>query len=71
MAPAELEGHLLTHLHVADTCVVGVPDEYSGEVPLAFVVLSQSAADRIKNNPADADTIKAEIAKVDRSSPRA
>ncbi|CAL1695160.1 unnamed protein product [Somion occarium] len=63
VAPAELEGHLLTHLHVADTCVVGVPDEYSGEVPLAFVVLSQSAADRIKNNPADADTIKAEIAK--------
>ncbi|ETW75263.1 hypothetical protein HETIRDRAFT_481951 [Heterobasidion irregulare TC 32-1] len=39
VAPAELEGHLLGHPRVADACVVGVPDEYSGEVPMAFVVL--------------------------------
>ncbi|KAJ7705421.1 phenylacetyl-CoA ligase [Mycena rosella] len=37
--PAELEGHLLTHPSVADAAVVGVPDEYSGELPLAFIVL--------------------------------
>ena len=39
VAPAELEGHLLAHPAVADVGVVGVPDDYSGEVPLAFVVL--------------------------------
>ncbi|KAF8167711.1 amp dependent CoA ligase [Crassisporium funariophilum] len=38
VAPAELEGHLLLHPDVADACVVGIPDEYSGEVPLAFIV---------------------------------
>lgn len=39
VAPAELEGHLLDHPDVADACVVGIPDDFSGEVPLAFVVL--------------------------------
>ena len=38
VAPAELEGVLLTHPQVADCAVVGVPDERSGEVPKAFVV---------------------------------
>ena len=31
VAPAELEGHLLEHPDVGDACVVGIPDEYSGE----------------------------------------
>ncbi|KZT65757.1 acetyl-CoA synthetase-like protein [Daedalea quercina L-15889] len=44
VAPAELEGHLLAHPAVADAGVVGVPDDYSGEVPLAFVVLHPSQA---------------------------
>ena len=39
VAPAELEGQLLTHPAIADVGVIGVPDDYSGEVPLAFVVL--------------------------------
>lgn len=43
VAPAELEGHLLTHPAVADSCVVGIPDEYSGEIPLAFVVPQPNA----------------------------
>ncbi len=38
VAPAVLEGVLLTHEAVADAAVVGVPDEVAGEVPKAFVV---------------------------------
>jgi acyl-CoA synthetase (AMP-forming)/AMP-acid ligase II len=37
--PAELEALLLTHPAVADAAVVGLPDDESGEVPAAFVVL--------------------------------
>ncbi|KAJ6504162.1 phenylacetyl-CoA ligase [Mycena vitilis] len=37
VAPAEIEGHLLTHPSIADAAVVGVPDVYSGELPMAFV----------------------------------
>ena len=39
VAPAELEALLLTHPDIADTAVVGVPDENFGELPRAFVVL--------------------------------
>ena len=64
VAPAELEGHLLQHPDVADTCVVGVPDDYSGEIPLAFVVLSADAAKRALRSEADAAKIRAAISKV-------
>ena len=64
VAPAELEGHLLEHPDVGDACVVGVPDEYSGEVPLAFVVPSHDAQERIKADPKEADKIKLAILKV-------
>src|SRR6266851_127303 len=59
VAPAELEGHLLWHPDVADACVVGIPDEYSGELPLAFVVLSADAAKRVASPSGDAEKIKA------------
>lgn len=62
VAPAELEGHLLRHPDVADVCVVGIPDEYSGELPLAFVALSADAAKRAASG--DAEKIKASIIKV-------
>jgi acyl-CoA synthetase (AMP-forming)/AMP-acid ligase II len=44
VAPAELEGLLLTHPDVADACVIPVPDEEAGEIPKAFVVLVPEAA---------------------------
>lgn len=62
VAPAELEGHLLNNLFVSDVCVVGVPDEYSGEVPFAFVVPSAEANEKIKRGEEKA--VKAQIAKV-------
>ena len=43
MAPAELEGLLLTHPAVADAAVIGIPDELSGELPRAYIVLKPGA----------------------------
>ena len=42
--PAELEGLLLEHEGVADCAVIGKLDEESGEIPKAFVVLSDGAS---------------------------
>ena len=39
VAPAELEDCLLGHPAIADSAVISVSHSYSGEVPLAFVVL--------------------------------
>ncbi|KAF2747080.1 4-coumarate-CoA ligase 2 [Sporormia fimetaria CBS 119925] len=39
VAPAELEDLLLGHDKVEDVAVMGVKDDYSGELPKAFVVL--------------------------------
>ena len=44
VAPSELEGRLLNHPHVADAAVIGVPHDYSGEVPRAYVVLKSDVA---------------------------
>ncbi len=43
VAPAELEALLLTHPAVADAAVIPIPDEESGEIPKAFVVLKGEA----------------------------
>lgn len=64
VAPAELEGHLLDHPDVADVCVVGVPDDYSGEVPLAFVVLNNQARERLAKDTDAEHAIKQSIIKV-------
>jgi acyl-coenzyme A synthetase/AMP-(fatty) acid ligase len=41
VAPAELEDLLLGYPKVDDCAVIGVPDDYSGEIPLGFVVLKE------------------------------
>ncbi|KAG1884113.1 hypothetical protein F4604DRAFT_1980114 [Suillus subluteus] len=63
VAPAELEGCILDHPDVTDTCVVGIQDEYSGDLPLAFVALRPEAIKRVKDSPPAADEIKASIMK--------
>ncbi|KAH9829669.1 amp dependent CoA ligase [Rhodofomes roseus] len=63
VAPAELEGHLLDHPDVTDVCVVGLPDEYSGEVPLAFIVPTPAAVERIKKDPQEEARTKLSIMK--------
>ncbi|KAE9400526.1 phenylacetyl-CoA ligase [Gymnopus androsaceus JB14] len=63
VAPAELEGHLLLHPAVADVCVVGIPDEYSGELPLAYVVVDSKLLPTIAKDPSAGVKLKQEIAK--------
>nr|CAD7587074.1 unnamed protein product [Timema genevievae] len=41
--PAELEAILLTHPSVQDAAVIGIPDEMSGELPMAFIVKQPGA----------------------------
>ena len=38
VAPAELEAVILQHYAVTDAAVIGVPDEESGERPVAYIV---------------------------------
>jgi acyl-coenzyme A synthetase/AMP-(fatty) acid ligase len=52
------------HPAVADVCVVGIQDEYNGEVPLAFIVLRGDAQKRVSTNPREGEKLKAELKKV-------
>ena len=51
VAPAELESLILTHEAVSDVAVIQVPDEASGELPRAYVVLKEGFA----NTTSEAD----------------
>lgn len=64
VAPAELEGHLLNHPDVSDVCVVPIPDDFSGEVPLAFIVIEANAVRRIASDPQGKEKLKAKLKKV-------
>ncbi|CAK5279834.1 unnamed protein product [Mycena citricolor] len=61
VAPAELEGHLLLHSAVVDACVVGIPDDYCGEIPLAFVVLRAEHTTRTCADPRYGEALKAAL----------
>ncbi|KAF9474049.1 acetyl-CoA synthetase-like protein [Pholiota conissans] len=63
VAPAELEGCLLSHPDITEACVVGIPDDYNGEAPLAFVVLTSVAAQCVARDPHMANRLKESIAK--------
>lgn len=47
VAPAELEDTLLGHPLVVDAAVIGIPHDYSGEVPRAYVVLAPNAPQNV------------------------
>lgn len=68
MAPAELEGHLLKHPDVADAGVIGIADDYSGEIPLAFVVLRPSLLVQVKSDEKLAEDVRARLMKVSTNS---
>ena len=59
-----MEGCLLSHPNVADACVVGIADDYSGELPAAYVVLTAEAAQSIYRNAVVADYFSESISKV-------
>ena len=67
VAPAELEGHLLDHPDIADVCVVAAPDEYSGELPFAFVSLHEHVRQKIRADPVEAARASESIMKVSTS----
>lgn len=59
VAPAELEAVLLTHPAVADAAVVGKPDDETGEIPVAHVVLKEG---RIATEEAIAEFVAGQVA---------
>ncbi|KAJ7768281.1 acetyl-CoA synthetase-like protein [Mycena metata] len=63
VAPAELEGHLLTHPSIFDCAVIGVADEYSGELPMAFIVLQPELATAVNTNVHLANDLRSGIFK--------
>jgi len=63
VAPAELEGYMLDHADVGDVGVIGIPDDFSGEVPMAFVALNPQAIKRVEKDPTEADRIKQALVK--------
>jgi 4-coumarate--CoA ligase len=63
VAPAEMEAHLLEYPFVSDVCVVGIPHEFHGELPFAFVVPEKKTAALIAKYPEEEAKLKDIIAR--------
>ncbi|EIW53297.1 phenylacetyl-CoA ligase [Trametes versicolor FP-101664 SS1] len=63
VAPSELEGHLLDHPDVADVAVIGIPDDFAGEAPLAYVVLKPAVAAEVAKTPGLVEEVKDRLQK--------
>lgn len=61
--PSQVEDVLLEHPAVKEALVIGVPDDYRGEVPRAFVTLQADAAE---SGPALADWLNQRVGKHER-----
>ncbi|KAI9050328.1 hypothetical protein LZ554_005495 [Drepanopeziza brunnea f. sp. 'monogermtubi'] len=64
VAPAELEGLLLEHPHIADACVVGVTIN-GGELPRAYVVIKESGQGKVTEREV-ADWLGAKVSRTKR-----
>ena len=62
VAPAELEELILTNDHVQDAAVIPVPDEASGELPRAYVVLNAKADPKEVTDEYIMDWVKERVA---------
>lgn len=49
VAPAELEAILRTHPDLSDAAVIGIPHQYHGEIPKAFVVKKSGKSPTAEN----------------------
>ncbi|XP_070499653.1 luciferin 4-monooxygenase-like [Chironomus tepperi] len=72
VAPAELEGLLLSNPKIKDAGVIGIPDETSGELPFAFVVkqpganlTEQEVKDFVAKNASNAKWLRGGVKFVD------
>jgi len=63
VAPAEMEAHLTEHPFVSEVCVVGIPHEFHGELPFAFIVPEKKTAALIAKYPEEEAKLKNIIAK--------
>jgi 4-coumarate--CoA ligase len=61
VAPAELEGLLLQHPAIASAAVIPIPDERSGELPRAYVVLKENYQGKVSENDVK-DFVKKQVA---------
>jgi 4-coumarate--CoA ligase len=50
VAPAELEAIILTHPDVVDAAVIGIQDDYSGELPRAYIVRRVKPTHHVKEH---------------------
>lgn len=64
VAPAEIEGHLLGHPDVADAAVIGVPDDFAGELPMAYIVLHAKIAAEVRHDTSKLAAVHSSIFKV-------